>query len=363
MVIGYGTVKRTDLTGSVTSISSKEISESKVMNIDQALQGRMAGVQVSSKGGKPGANMSVQIRGFNSPKGNEPLYVIDGIPVGNGANAEYNSDRSYDMNSRSSSLTKFELSSINPADIESIDVLKDASSTAIYGARAANGVVVITTKKGKKGEPSISLNTSYGVQSITKKIEMMNSTEFLNAIQDAYIANGQSRSAKIDTLLKRNYYNTNWQDEVYKKAPQYDMNLSVSGGSNNLTYFTSISYSNQDGLIEGDASGYKKYTLKANVENQVRKWLKIGVSLNGAKTSSGLVEATSGFGPTYDALAGWPIIPVRWNPGDDNIFGFKFKDNGGPTWAVPGELGEARLPTPTSTFNKTEETLLPGLMK
>lgn len=169
VVIGYGTVKRTDLTGSVTSISSKDISETNVTNIDQALQGRMAGVQVSSKGGKPGANMSIRIRGLNSTRNNDPLYVIDGIAVGNGGGADYNSTETYNLNSKTDQFQSFDLSSINPADIQSIDILKDASATAIYGSRAANGVVVITTKKGAKGVPKVNFDASFGQQRIVKK--------------------------------------------------------------------------------------------------------------------------------------------------------------------------------------------------
>lgn len=162
VVVGYGTMKRSDLTGSVVSVTGDELKKSVVTSLDQALQGRAAGVQVTQNSGTPGGGISVSIRGINSLNGNEPLYVIDGVAISGN-------------NTSNSSV----LSSINPADIVSMEVLKDASATAIYGARGANGVIIITTKQGKVGKPQLSYDGSFGISTVTKKLDMMDAYDYV----------------------------------------------------------------------------------------------------------------------------------------------------------------------------------------
>lgn len=342
VVIGYGTVKRNDLTGSVTSISSKDLGESNVMNIDQALQGRMAGVQVSSKGGKPGANMSIRIRGINSTRGNDPLYVIDGIAIGNGGGADYNSTETYNLNSKTDQFQSFDLSSLNPADIQSIDILKDASATAIYGSRAANGVVVITTKKGAKGQPKVNFDASYGTQKISKKIEMLDAAGLMAFVTEARshdlsIPQAQWKPELFTKLESLGYYNTNWQDEVYRTAPMQEYNLSYSGANDKVNYYVSAGYTNQEGILGKGVSDFEKYSAKINLETEVRNWLKLGININGSRTKSNLTDQFNNFSPTYDALASYPFLPVRWDatPGEQNLDLQRFGYSNVPSF-IPG---------------------------
>ena len=333
VVVGYGTQKKSDLTGSVASVSSKEIMEYQTMNVDQALQGRLAGVQVSSKGGKPGANSTIRIRGINSPNGNEPLYVIDGVPVGNGGGANHNTTESYNLNTKTDMFSRFDISTLNPNDIATIDVLKDASATAIYGSLAANGVVVITTKRGQKGNTKLGFDAYYGTQQLTKEIDMLDATQYLELMQESLENAGQGRSALYDELLANGRYNTNWQKEVYRKAPMQNYNLSLSGGTENLSYFLSGGILRQDGILGDDASDFEKYSVRLNVDNKVSNWLKLGLNLNGSRTVSQLTEQFNNFSPPFDALANLPFLPVRWNPGDEEVFGSNIVIGGysGPT--------------------------------
>jgi TonB-linked SusC/RagA family outer membrane protein len=367
VVIGYGTVKRNDLTGSVTSISSKDIGETNVTNIDQALQGRMAGVQVSSKGGKPGANMSIRIRGLNSTRNNDPLYVVDGIAIGNGGGADYNSTETYNLNSKTDQFQSFDLSSINPADIQSIDILKDASATAIYGSRAANGVVVITTKKGAKGVPKVNFDASFGQQRLVKQIDMLDAKTLMDFVtearsHDASIPQAQWKPELFSKLETLGYYNTNWQDAVYHTAPMQDYNLSYSGANDKVNYYVSGGYTNQAGILGKGISDFEKYSTKLNLETEVRNWLKMGININGSRTKSNLTDQFNNFSPTYDALASYPYLPVKWDatPGDQNIdlqrFGYSnvpsFIPGGwaGPT-GVDGNKANRRNPVAHASMN------------
>ena len=312
------------------------INQIKSVNIDQSLQGRIAGVQASSMGGKPGAALSINIRGINSPNGNEPLYVIDGIPIGNGSKADQNSNGTYQFNLNTERFSKFDLTSLNPNDVESVDILKDASATAIYGSRAANGVVVITTKRGKKGQPKVNLDMYYGMQNLAKKVDMLNAKDYMELMQESRENGNIPRIAVYDQFLNNKIpYETNWQDEVYNVAPIQNYNFSISGANEKTTYFLSGGYMDQSGIL-GNQSGFNRYTLRSNIDNQVRNWLKIGVNINGSKTTSKIVDQQNNYSAPFDALANYPFLPVRWNSGDDKIFGAsgdKFIPNGysGPT--------------------------------
>jgi TonB-dependent starch-binding outer membrane protein SusC len=367
VAIGYGTVKRSDVTGSVTSISSRDIAETNVMNVDQALQGRMAGVQVSSKSGKPGANMSIRIRGLNSTRGNEPLYVIDGIAIGNGGGADYNSTETYNLNSKTDQFQSFDLSSINPSDIQSIDILKDASATAIYGSRAANGVVVITTKKGVKGQSKVNFDASYGMQRIGKQIEMLDAAGLMAFVTEARshdlsIPEAQWKPELFKKLETLGYYNTNWQDEVYHEAPMQEYNLSYSGANDKVSYYVSGGYTNQEGILGIGISDFEKYSTKINLETEVRNWLKMGINISGSRTKSNLTDQFNSFSPTYDALASYPYLPVKWDaaPGANNIDLQRFGYSNAPSfipggWAGPtgvdGNKANRRNPVAHATMN------------
>jgi len=291
VVIGYGQMKRTDLTGAVTSVNSEAINKSVVTSIDQVLQGRAAGVQVQQNSGQPGASMSVRIRGISSLSGsNEPVYVIDGVII----------------DGSSSSTTSNPLSSINPSDIASMDVLKDASATAIYGSRAANGVIMITTKRGKSGEAKVNYNGYVGWQEMPKKLNLLNLQEYAylkNARSAAGIVQADSYFVRPDLLGA----GTDWQNELFTKAPMTSHNLSITGGSDKNTYAIGAGYLNQDGIAVG--SGFERYNLRANIDTQIKKWLKAGV--NFAVSNSNQKVTFSDESLIKTTLKQTPVVAVR----------------------------------------------------
>ena len=240
VVVGYGQMRKSDLTAAIASVKSDDLIKTSITSIDQGLQGRAAGVVVTNTSGQPGAGTSIRIRGTSSVMGtNEPLYVIDGIPVINGG-ASSGAMNTPPLNP---------MALMNPNDVESIEVLKDASATAIYGARGANGVILVTTKRGSKGKVRTTANAYYGIQSIAKKMDM------LNAEQLAILGNEATDNANIDrklvfadlnNLRKRS---TDWQNEIFRLAPIQNYELAFSGGSDKSAYFLSTNFFSQDGII------------------------------------------------------------------------------------------------------------------
>jgi TonB-dependent starch-binding outer membrane protein SusC len=270
VVVGYGTVKKTDLTGSVVSLKAKDLSPGANVNVEQSLIGRAAGVQVYQKSGEPGSAMSVKIRGASSiTAGNDPLYVIDGMPVNNlapvgGSGAGFVAT----PNPRNP------LNSLNPADIESIEILKDASATAIYGSRGSNGVVIITTKKGSSGRMKLGYNAYYGSQEVSNSLELLSGQQYkdvLNAIIDA--GGGVATERVVNDPV-----NTDWQKELYRKANVQSHDLSFSGGRDNTRYYASLGYFNQQGVLLN--SGVKRYTARFNLDNSVAKKYAFGFNVN-----------------------------------------------------------------------------------
>ncbi len=267
VVVGYGQMKRSDLTGSVVSVNDKAIERSVPTSIDQVLQGRAAGVQIQANSGTPGANTSIHIRGINSLNAtNQPIFVIDGVVVEPGG-----VDTSDPLSSNNP------LASINPSDIVSMDVLKDASATAIYGSRASNGVIMITTKRGKAGEATITYDGYVGWQEQAKKLDMMNLQEYANhhnARANAGIVASSDAFVNVDALGD----GTDWQEALFRRALMTSHNLSITGGTQTSTYAISGGYLNQKGIAVG--SGYKRLTLRGNTDAQVKKWLKAAVSFS-----------------------------------------------------------------------------------
>ena len=258
VVIGYGEVKRRDLTGSVASVSSKDLENSSTLSVDEALQGRIAGVDVMSTTGEPGATTSIRVRGTRSiTASNEPLIVVDGVI-----------DAVSDMGD------------INSDDIESISVLKDASSTAIYGARGSNGVVIITTKKGVTTKPSVTVSAEYGVAQLAKKLDLMNKDEFLRYRNEyAYFRYGYTTPPRFDPATPT-YSDTDWQDEVTRIAHYQNYRVSMSGKTGQINYYASIGYTDKQGII--DDSGVKRATARINLSYKPYKWL--GLRYQGAYT-------------------------------------------------------------------------------
>lgn len=277
VVVGYGTQKKSDLTGSVASVSKSIIEQTPVSSFDRLLQGSVSGVQVIQASGQPGAAVSIRIRGGNSiTGGNEPLYVIDGFPVYNDNN---------DVNAGVTSGPSINaLASLNPSDIESIDVLKDASATAIYGSRGANGVVIITTKKGKKGQNNVSYETYYGQQELIQRIDVLTSSrDWAQLKNDALIAAGKPAfytQAQIAALEG----GTDWQAAAFKKAPIQNHQLTFSGGDDKTRYAISANYFKQDGILRG--SDFDRYSLRLNLDRTISEKFKVGTNLTASRTSA-----------------------------------------------------------------------------
>lgn len=273
VIVGYGRKKKRNLTGSIASVGSEEIAESNQQDPVSILQGRAAGVQVTSNSGAPGGAITIRVRGNSSlNSGNDPLYVVDGVPIESNSLSSLNGTENFGLNP---------LSDINPGDIESIEILKDAASTAIYGSRAANGVVMITTKRGKEGKARIDVNAFTGVSEISRKLSVLNASQYREVIIDSYknMDNPvEPTYAVLDSLSPRNNGDVDWQDEVLRVAPQFKVDFSVRGGSENIKYAWSSSFLNQDGIILN--SNYKRVTSRLNVDFNATDKLKFGQSLS-----------------------------------------------------------------------------------
>lgn len=302
VAIGYGNVRRKDITGSVSDANMAEIEKAIVPSLDQALTGRIAGVQVTSADAQPGADMNIVIRGANSiSQDNSPLYIVDGFPLEN-----------------------FSMASLNSSDIESFTVLKDASATAIYGARGANGVIVIETKKGNIGKPVVIYNGSYGFQQVTKKMDLMKPYEYIKYQIERDPTYMTPRFFTIPNLTLDDYKtmpNINWQDYLFRTAPMYLSNISVSGGANRTKYSFFGGFANQDGVIIN--TGFNNYQARINIEQGITDKLKVNVGMNYTYTHShGQVSSDQGnsFGySSFQMFQTWGYQPVGVGVGD--IFG------------------------------------------
>lgn len=280
VVIGYGTIRKSDLTGSVSGMKGNDIGNTHMLSLDQAMAGKMAGVNVTNTSGEPGAGINIQIRGIGSINTDcTPLYVIDGAPM-------YKNDGS-GLGSVSMSSASFNpLSYINPNDIQSIEILKDASATAIYGSRGANGVVMITTKSGIEGKPIVTFNASVGVGSVSKKIEMLQGENFLNYM--AQIDNNYAEN--YNEYIKGEFYD--WQDELFKHSISQDYSVSVRGGTKDTKYAMSVAYTDQSGLV--DRSGFNRITFRSKVDQNIGKRAKVGINMSLAKTEQDGIPSAGG---------------------------------------------------------------------
>jgi TonB-dependent starch-binding outer membrane protein SusC len=272
VVIGYGAVAKSDLTGAVSSVKAEDLTKGANVNMQQALQGRTPGVQIYQKSGEPGAAMSVQIRGITSITGNNaPLYVIDGMPVNDAAAIGSASTAGATSNPNN----RTPLNALNPSDIASIEILKDASATAIYGSRGANGVVLITTKKGKEGKIAVTYDASYGQQQVAKKQRYMTGDEYTSAI-NGIIEEGQLNSSVYQPVEGTNY-NTDWQGLLLKDAPIQSHDISFSGGNELTKYHISAGYFDQEGVMLNSST--KRYNARVNLESGVASKYNIGINL------------------------------------------------------------------------------------
>jgi TonB-dependent starch-binding outer membrane protein SusC len=312
VVVGYGTVKKSDVTGSVVSLKSDDLTPGAMINVEQSIQGRVAGVQVYQKSGEPGSAMSVKIRGISSINaGNDPLYVIDGMPVNNIApvGTPGVAGVSFNPNGRNP------LNGINPADIESIEVLKDASATAIYGARGSNGVVLITTKKGSSGL-KINYAVQYGVQKPSNKIDLLTGEEYRDVLNSIIDAGGGTAGERVTNDV----VNNDWQEELYQDASMQSHDLSMSGGKDNTKFYASLGYFGQEGVIK--KSGTERYTLRVNLENAMAKKYAIGINLNTSFIEDDFNSVGLGINENgsalYSAMYYDPTFPIYDDEGEYN---------------------------------------------
>ena len=316
VVVGYGTQKRKDITGSVASVPKANLSQV-TSSADNLLRGAVAGVVVTQSSGRPGASSSVRIRGGNSiTAGNEPLYVVDGILIYND-----NANSSAGVANAGASLNV--LSTINPADIESIEVLKDASATAIYGSRGANGVVIITTKKGTKGQDNISYQGYFGFQNVSKKLHVMNASQWASLRNDVQASIGQAPSfsaAQIEAFKTSGSYD--WQDAAFRTAaPVQNHQLSFSGGDERSRYAVSAGYFDQEGIVLG--SDFRRISLRINYERNYSQNFKFGINANYSNSlSNGVANNGSGGrnpNPLVSVLLTAPVVPIRNENGSYNV--------------------------------------------
>jgi len=308
VVVGYGTMKKSDLSGASVSMKEEDLKATIVSSLDQTLQGRAAGVQAVQTSGAPGSSSSIRVRGQATINANaEPLYVIDGVIVQGGGN----SGASFGLgdalgNGKVSTISP--LSTINPADIVSMEILKDASATAIYGAQGANGVVLITTKRGKAGDAKISYDGMVAVSQQTKRLDMMNLREFATYYNDLAAQGEISDPNPLYADPSVLGVGTNWQDAIFRTAIQHQHQLSVSGGTEKVQYYVSGSYMDQEGTIIG--SNFDRLSLRANLDAQLKKWLKLGLNMSFSNTNDDLKLADSEAGLIFYSLTTLPDIPI-----------------------------------------------------
>jgi TonB-dependent starch-binding outer membrane protein SusC len=280
VVVGYGVQKKSVVTGAISTVNSEDIENTSISKVQQALQGRTAGVQVIQNSGAPGAGIHVRIRGYSSNQSSEPIYIVNGYKMMN-------------------------IDDINPNDIKSIEVLKDAASAAIYGSEGANGVVLITTKSGSSGKGHVTYEFQYGIQQLAKKVDVLNAAEFSQYMTEAGLLSNPISQ-----------YNTDWQDAIFEKAPSVKHYFSFTGGNDKGSFLLSLSSLNQDGVVKGNKDQFKRYTIMFNSNYKIIDWLKVGHNLSFAHTDLNSVSENSEYGSVIsDALMMDPLTPVSYTNG------------------------------------------------
>jgi len=284
VVIGYGSQKKKVVTGAISSVSSEEITSTPTLRVDQAMQGRTAGVQVTNLSGQPGEAPTVRIRGAGTTGNAEPLYIVDGMAVGG-------------------------IDYLNPGDIESIDVLKDAASAAIYGARAANGVVLITTKSGSPGTMNVTYSGYYGIQNVSKTIDMLDADQYRELMNEGARNSNLTEPFDLNEIPE---HNTNWQDYLFQEnAPMTNHELSVTGGKDGTSYASSLSYFSQEGIIGGDKSRFERITGRLNTRSQVNDFFSYGTNMAYSHIIRRGISSNGSFNSAYSsALNLDPLTPV-----------------------------------------------------
>ena len=389
LVIGYGTQKKRDISTSIASISSDQLMNKPVSGFDQAIAGKLAGVRVSATNASPGAGQNLTIRGIGSiSASSSPLYVVDGMPLADSFNKNENP-----------------LNFLSPADIESIEVLKDASASSIYGARASNGVVLVTTKRGKSGKATVSLNVSSGTQTMLRKVDVLSGEEFKQYIsdsraqsyvlQDPYLWDDNKRSWKwtddtatrlanlaaspqngkgynlnaadgwkqkrwftLNDFISNNQTNTDWQDEITQTGSIQDYQFSVNGGSDANSYVISANYFNQEGIVKN--TGYERFAARANVDFKVNEWFKIGMNIAPSyETFDKLTESNIGNGMT-GIVASSIALPPIWSPFNADgspVINFGTYNDGPYNYDLSGEFTNPFLLMQETSKGKVYKTI------
>jgi len=314
VVIGYGTTRRSNVSSAISSVKAKDLKDLPVAGIDQAIQGKVAGVTVDNNSGQPGGGVSIKVRGITTINANDPLIVIDGVPF-------YENTRQSSgyagLGGSNGQTGNSVMATLNPNDIESVDILKDASAQAIYGSRAANGVILITTKKGKSGEGKINYDFYMGRSQIYKKLDLMDLQQF--ATYQNQIATTPTAEFADPSKLGRG---TDWQDAMFQNGKVQNHQLSFSGGSDKTNYYLSLNYFDQLGTLIG--SDFTRYTTRFNLDHQIKPWMKVGVSSNVSKTIQHVALADAAPGAIWDMSILNPLVPVKnldgtWGGGSNNF--------------------------------------------
>ena len=309
VVVGYGTAKQRDVTGAISSLKGEAIENVPVSTAEKAIQGRVAGVQIVRNGGAPGAASSIRIRGTGTVNNADPLYIIDGVPTS-------------------------DIMGINPNDIQSIEVLKDASASAIYGTRAANGVVIITTKRGRKGRLDVTLNTYTGMSNVVNTIDVLDAPTYSEIKRERYANDG----IPVNPIWQDSKYQTqrtDWQDELFGTGVTSNFDLAVSGGSEKSTFLFSLGYYDEEGIIEKAKSD--RFSLRVNSDHVVNDWLKIGQNLSlSTSENNGFNTTSAQNGLIFSAIRFHPGLPVKDSNGNysSNQISGEFGDINNPLYEV-----------------------------
>lgn len=306
VVIGYGTVRKNQVTTAISSVNQKDLKNLRVTGVDQALQGKLSGVSVTNNSGQPGGGVALRVRGLTSINSNDPLIVIDGVPFT--SNTVTSSGYDGLGGGRGQTGNSF-LANINPNDIESIDVLKDASSQAIYGSQAANGVIMITTKKGKSADGKVTYDGSFGTAQITQRLNIMDLSQFAEYQNGVLPLVGSTPSAEFQdpSILGKG---TDWQEAIFKTGYTKNHSLSFSSAKDKTSYYASASYLDQKGTIEG--SDFKRYSTRFNLDHAVKQWLNFGVSANITRSIQNVALTDNApSGTIWLACIQSPLTPIK----------------------------------------------------
>ena len=346
VVVGYGVQKKSVVTAAISRVTAEDLNNTTPSRIEDALKGKVSGVQITQSSGQPGADSKVRIRGVGTVNNSEPLYIVDGMPVDGGINY------------------------LNPTDIQSVEILKDAASAAIYGARAANGVILVTTKSGVSGKTNITYDFTYGLQNPWKKRSVLNATEYMTLMNEVAVNDGNAPKYLPEQIASAGK-GTDWQDETFNyDAPVQSHQVSVNGGSDKIVYFLSLGYFDQEGIVGGDygKSNYNRWSLRTNstynvFETKDRSFLnkmRVGVNISYARAKSSGIETNSEYGSILgSALAFDPTVPVYATNPESVLASYPHavKDKDGKVYSIPAG-GFQEIANPVGMLNAPTSSTL-----